>query len=109
MKKRGGGVCARLGCTKESKRVESGVKQASGDEGRSEMRIRAMRRAIGETAFRALGLAGVTHAGAVVVLSDEAVMTALRVHGVVGSNDGLTILGSGLAGMAQEAMYAEMF
>lgn len=64
-------------------------------------KVQAMRAAIGEKAFEALGYAGVTHAGSVVVLADETVMTALRVHGVVGPNDGLTIVGSGVAMRAQ--------
>jgi hypothetical protein len=64
-------------------------------------KIQAMRAAIGEAAFEALGYSGKVHAGAVVCLADVAVMDALRVHGVVGANDGLTILGSGLAMRAQ--------
>lgn len=64
-------------------------------------KVQAMRAAIGERAFEALGYSGVTHSGAVVVLADETAMTALRVHGVVGPNDGLTIVGSGVAMRAQ--------
>lgn len=64
-------------------------------------KIQAMRAAIGDEAFEALGRAGVTHAGAIVQLQDLAAMTVLRREGVVGPNDGLTILGSGVAMRAQ--------
>ena len=72
-------------------------------------KVQAMRAAIGDEAFRALGFAGVVRVGAVVVLADEAAMTALRVHGVIGRHDGLTVVGSILAEMARDAMEAAMF
>lgn len=64
-------------------------------------KVQAMRKAIGDEAFVALGYAGVTHVGSVVQLGSLAVMETLRVHGVVGEHDGLTIIGSGVAMQAQ--------
>lgn len=68
-------------------------------------KVLMMKRSISEKAFVNLGHAGVTHAGAVVVLADAETMTELRRAGVIGSNDGLTIIGSAVAGMAQEFVY----
>jgi sugar (pentulose or hexulose) kinase len=72
-------------------------------------KIAMMKREIGQEAFRALGLAGVTHSGAVVVLADGDAMARLRGAGVVGPNDGLTIVGSGLAMQAQKLIEDELF
>jgi hypothetical protein len=72
-------------------------------------KVQAMRAAIGDEAFRALGFAGVVRVGAVVVLADEATMDVLRVHGVIGKRDGLTLVGSILAEMARGAVEDAMF
>jgi hypothetical protein len=68
-------------------------------------KVLKMKREISAKAFVDLGHSGVTHAGTVVVLADGDVMTELRRAGVIGKNDGLTILGSALAGMAQEFVF----
>lgn len=68
-------------------------------------KVLEMKRAISAKAFVDLGHAGVTHVGQVVVLADAQVLAELRIHGVIGNEDGLTLLGSALAGMAQEFVY----
>ncbi len=68
-------------------------------------KVMKMKSEISMKAFTDLGHSGVTHAGAVVSLADEATMTELRRAGVVGPNDGLTLIGSALAGLAQEFVF----
>lgn len=72
-------------------------------------KVHAMRRAIGQDAFEALGHAGVVHSGQVVVLADGEVMTVLRREGVIGPNDGLTVLGSGVAMLASAHVMDMLF
>jgi len=72
-------------------------------------KVQNMKQAIGMDVFRALGLAGDDKIGYVVRLADERTMTALRVHGVIGKNDGLTILGSALAAQARAQILDELF
>jgi hypothetical protein len=72
-------------------------------------KLAMMKRSVSVDAFSALGRAGVTHAGRVVVLADESAMIELRRAGVVGKGDGLTVVGSALAVLASEAAFAAMF
>lgn len=72
-------------------------------------KVQAMKKAIGADVFEKLGYAGATHAGRVVVLADDAAMTVLRREGVVGENDGLTIVGSGVAMLAQKHVEDMLF
>ncbi len=68
-------------------------------------KVLKMKRSISEKAFIALGHSGRTAIGQVVSLRDASAMAELRREGVVGENDGLTIIGSGVAAMAQEFVY----
>ncbi len=72
-------------------------------------KVQAMRAAIGAEAFNALGFTRSSRIGAVVQLQSLAVMRTLRVHGVIGENDGLTIVGSALAAQAQAAVEDSLF
>lgn len=72
-------------------------------------KVLKMKRALSAEAFITLGYAGVTKIGSVVSLADGEVLAELRVHGVIGENDGLTIIGSGVAAMAQEFVYDLVF
>ncbi len=68
-------------------------------------KVLKMKRALSAKAFTDLGHAGVTRIGAVVQLQDASSLAELRVHGVIGENDGLTLIGSAVAGMAQEFVF----
>lgn len=68
-------------------------------------KVLQMKNAISEKAFIALGHSGRVAIGGVVQLRDADVMVELRRAGIVGHNDGLTIIGSGVAAMAQEFVY----
>jgi hypothetical protein len=64
-------------------------------------KVQAMRKRLSEKAYTDLGFAGVTTIGGVVRSRNESSMIEFRKAGVVGPNDGLTIIGSAVAGMAQ--------
>lgn len=72
-------------------------------------KIDAMQLKLSESALERLSLTGRDYIGAVVQIDDEAVMTELRVHGVIGEDDGLTVLGSALAGRLQAQALEAMF
>ena len=73
------------------------------------VKVETMRGSLSAVALAALGLVRSDRIGAVVQVRDLAVMTELRKAGVVGENDGLTIVGSGLVGELQEAALKAMF
>lgn len=64
-------------------------------------KVQAMRAKLSATAFTDLGFAGVTRIGSVVRSRNESSMIEFRNAGVVGDNDGLTIIGSAVAEIAQ--------
>lgn len=72
-------------------------------------KIQAMRAALSETAIEKLGHSRFDRIGAPVQIFDLAVMTELRVHGVVGPNDGLTVVGAALAGRLQAEVFDKAF
>lgn len=72
-------------------------------------KIQAMRSALSTEALAVLSLAGSDKIGFVVQSGNESVMTELRKVGVIGERDGLTILGSGLAGRLQEEALNALF
>jgi hypothetical protein len=64
-------------------------------------KVKAMRNKLSAQAFTDLGFTGVITIGGVVRSRNESSMIEFRNAGVVGPNDGLTIIGSAVAGMAQ--------
>lgn len=72
-------------------------------------KLRALRIAIGEPAYRALGRSGVTSIGAHPKTRDGHAAAAWRERGVTGAGGGLTMLGSALAEHAVSAEYDKLF
>ncbi len=76
-------------------------------------KIETMRRVLSPEALAALaGMRG-DYPGAVVsngrIPVRAAVLAELRIHGAIGENDGLTLMGSGLAGRLQAELLDELF
>lgn len=71
-------------------------------------KIQQMRTALGAEALAALAGTRGEHAGAI-VLAPVGVLAELRVHGAIGERDGLTVLGSGLAGRLQAELLDSLF
>ncbi len=75
-------------------------------------KIEAMRRALSSEALAALLAARDSHQGTVVTSGrpvSRALLAELRIHGAIGERDGLTVIGSLLAGRLQHEAFEAAF
>lgn len=72
-------------------------------------KVAMMRKALSADALEVLGLAGSSTIGHVIQSDRPGVMVEFRKCGVVGRNDGLTIVGSALAGIVQAEVMDALF
>lgn len=74
----------------------------------STSKIEMMRKALSDRALVCLAGQRFDYPGGV-VQGEASLLAEMRMHGVIGENDGLTLLGSGLAGRVQAELLDALF